>query len=798
MRNEKACVIMIGNSHIDPVWLWRDREGLQEVKATFSSVLDRMEEFEEFQFTGSSAAFYAWLQKYCPAVFAIISERVREGRWHLAGGWWVEPDMNIPGGESMVRQGLYGQRFFREAFGKTAETAYLVDSFGHSAGLAKIFRGQNLQGFVFMRPQPNEIQLPSPLFLWEDEEGSGVKALQIQGEYCAWTKRSIVDNLTQSLAAMGEHQITSMPVFYGVGNHGGGPTIENIKAIRELKKENPGLSMENGSLDAFFQEVQAQPLPVYRGELEGCFPGCYTADSEIKRLCRLSEELLAKAETLSALAVELGFTYPARELREAWQLLLFQQFHDTMAGTARKEARDDACDDMRRCLSIGREVIGGALQAVSAAVDTRGDGAPLLLVNTCDSPFEGVVDADIYWRSKHPLRLKNAEGEEIPYDFSTRDLVSPEARKHLVFRAIVPALGYAVYRMIPEAAQISMESMACEKHVLENRFIRIAFDDATGCPRRLFNKQSGRELLNGPASLAVYEDRRDTWGAKGEIGPCLGTYKLVDLAVIEEGNVRTSLRARLAFGKSEASLIWSLAKEDPFFMLDAQLDNHETFAMTSLRYPFGDLFSTVIAEGPYSEQERPYSLQGERHCQRYCDLLGDAGSLLIVNEVKYGYRVFDHFYEVLVSRSPIHAFGSGEVPQTGRDYAFSDQGPQRFSLQLWPHGHEMDRLGRVRAAQRFHRPVEVLCDIRHEGSETLRRFSFLSREGLEGVMIHLVKQGEEGGLVFRLQNMTGAQSAGSIVCGGKQYAVACGPHQLMTVRVSPQGECRATNLLELD
>lgn len=798
MQDKKASVIMIGNSHIDPVWLWREREGLQEIKATFSSVLDRMEEFEEFQFTGSSAAFYAWLQKYCPAVFAKIAERVREGRWHLAGGWWVEPDMNIPGGESMVRQGLYGQRFFKEAFGKMAETAYLVDSFGHSAGLAKIFRGQTLQGFVFMRPQPHEIGLPSPLFLWEDEDGSRVKALQIQGEYCAWTRRSIVDNLNKSLTAIQEHQITSMPVFYGVGNHGGGPTIENIKAIRELKKEHPELSMENGSLDAYFQQVSEQPLPIYQGELEGCFPGCYTVDSEIKRLCRLSEELLVKAETLSAMAMELGFVYPARELREAWQLLLFQQFHDTMAGTARKEARDDACDDMRRCLSIGREVIGGALQAASAAIDTRGDGAPLLLVNTCDAPFEGVVDADIYWRSKHPMRLKNAEGEEIPYDFSSRDIVSPDTRKHLVFRASVPAFGCAVYRMIPEAAQIPMESMACEKHVLENRFLRIEFDDATGCPRQLYNKQSGQELLNGPASLIVYEDRRDTWGAKGEIGPCLGTYKLMDMAVIEEGNIRTSLRARLAFGKSEASLIWSLAKDDPFFTLDAHLDNHETLSMTSLRFPFGNMFSTVIAEGPYSEQERPYSLQGERHCQRYCDLLGEDSSLLIVNEAKYGYRVFEQSYEILISRSPIHAFGSCEVPQKNHDYTFCDQGLQRFSLQLRPHGLDMDRLDRARSAQRFHRPVEVLCDSQHEGGETLRRFSFLSTEGLAGVMIHLVKQGEEEGLVFRLQNMTGIQNDGVIVCGRKQHPISCAPYQLMTVRISPQGECQTINLLELN
>ncbi len=798
MQERALSVIMIGNSHIDPVWLWRDREGLQEVKATFSSALLRMEEFPEFEFTGSSAALYAWLERHCPQIFARVAERVKEGRWHIAGGWWVEPDMNIPGGESMVRQGLYGQRYFWKAFGKMAETAYLVDSFGHGCGLPKILKGQRLNGYVFMRPQPWEMQLPAPLFSWQDEEGSKVTAFRIQGEYCAWTKTAILDNLQRSLQAAEEHCMTSIPVFYGVGNHGGGPTIENIKAIRELKEENPHLDIRNGSLEAFFQGVEEQSLPLFRGEMEGCFPGCFTADSEIKRLCRQTEELLCKAETLCALAASFGHDYPAQTLREAWQLYLFQQFHDTLAGTARREARDDACDDMRRCLSIGREVLGGALQAVSAAVDTRGDGFPLLLVNTCDAPYEGVMDVDIYWRAKHPMRLKDAGGTEIPYDFSSRDLVSPDSRKHLVFMASVPAMGYAVYRMLPENACIPMEKMSCGKNVLENRFVRIELSASTGCVERFLNKQTGQELLSGQAALTVYEDNRDTWGARGEIGPRLGEYALKEMAVLEAGNIRSSLLVRMALGSSEAVFVWSLGREDPFVTLDAKLNNHEKHVMTALRFPFTDLFSSIAAEGPYSEQARPYHAQGEKHCQRYCDLRGEKGSLLILNNAKYGYRVAEGAYEVLVSRSPIHAFGSGETKREGFDYAYCDQGEVTFSLRLWPHGGQMGRLQRVRAAQSFHRPVEVLFDNVHEGLLPLRQASFFAKEGLENVMLHLIKQGEDGGLIFRLQNMSDALGEGSLIYGGRRHPVAADAHQLLTAAITSAGDCFTSDLLEMN
>ena len=190
---------MIGNAHVDPVWLWHCEEGCHEVMASFRSALDRMNEDPDFIFTASSAAFYAWVEQISPAMFEEIRARVAEGRWELVGGWWVEPDCNIPHGESFCRQGLYGQRYFMEKFGKIARVGYNPDSFGHAGSLPQILRKSGLDYYVFMRPSRQEKGLPGSLFWWESDDGSRVLAYRIPYEY--GTKPEDIDIHVRRVAA---------------------------------------------------------------------------------------------------------------------------------------------------------------------------------------------------------------------------------------------------------------------------------------------------------------------------------------------------------------------------------------------------------------------------------------------------------------------------------------------------------------------------------------------------------------------------------------------------------------------
>ena len=188
MISKKKKLYMIGNAHIDPVWLWQWQDGFHETKATFRSALDRMNEYADFVFVSSSAAIYEWVEQSDPEMFAEIKQRVAEGRWKIVGGWWIEPDCNIPCGESFVRQGLYGQRYFKEKFGVTANVGYNVDSFGHNGMLPQILKKSGMPYYVFMRPSPHEKGLPGRLFWWESDDGSRVLTFRIALEYGTWGK----------------------------------------------------------------------------------------------------------------------------------------------------------------------------------------------------------------------------------------------------------------------------------------------------------------------------------------------------------------------------------------------------------------------------------------------------------------------------------------------------------------------------------------------------------------------------------------------------------------------------------
>ena len=214
----RSLLHMIGNAHIDPVWLWQWPEGYQEVLSTFRSALARLEEYPEFEFTHDSVCYLAWVEETDPDMFESIRRRVAEGRWHVIGGWWVEPDCNIPAGESYVRQALYGQGYLREKLGILATTGANVDSFGHNAALPQLLAKSGLDSYVFLRPQPHELMLPGPLFWWESRDGSRVLAYRIPNEYCTpgTDLAHHVDESVAQLTAEGEHM-----VFYGVGNHGG-------------------------------------------------------------------------------------------------------------------------------------------------------------------------------------------------------------------------------------------------------------------------------------------------------------------------------------------------------------------------------------------------------------------------------------------------------------------------------------------------------------------------------------------------------------------------------------------------
>ena len=298
---------LIGNAHIDPVWLWQWPEGFEEIRATFRAAVDLMDEDPEMTFTADSAAYYAWIEEIDPALFERIRARVADGRWELAGAMWVEPDCNIPSGESFVRHLLVSQSFFQTRFGRRARVGVNVDPFGHTIGLPQLLRRAGLEAYVFMRPGPHEQPLPAPMFRWRGPDGTELPTLRIPHEYCS-PREDLTYHLDKVVAQL-PPDWREFVAFYGVGNHGGGPTRANLASIRRLARAGQGPKLAFDTLEPFVDSVvlpAAGSLPVWDDDLQHHAVGCYSAHSGIKRWNRRAENLLYAGEAWATLGASGG------------------------------------------------------------------------------------------------------------------------------------------------------------------------------------------------------------------------------------------------------------------------------------------------------------------------------------------------------------------------------------------------------------------------------------------------------------------------------------------------------------
>ncbi|MDR2816309.1 MAG: twin-arginine translocation signal domain-containing protein [Proteiniphilum sp.] len=364
---KKYTMYMIGHGHIDPVWLWPWTEGVSVVLSTFRSALDRIKETRGVVFTSSSAQFYQWVADNNPGMLQEIRQRVKEGLWNVVGGWWVEPDMNIPSGEAMVRQGLYGQRTLEKLVGQRATVAFNADSFGHPGTLPQIIKKQGMENYVFMRPQKHEKTLPSNLFWWEGPDGSRVLTYRIPESYNYGGDEDGMRNWVQKFTEYAkEHPVSMMMVFYGHGDHGGGPTKANIKGITQIQKEKDAPNVIFGNVDYYFKEVRALPelaLPTVKDDLQHHAVGCYSAESEIKKNNRLSEAALVVAEKITAVGSMIwGAAYPKEDFTKAWKQVLFLQFHDSLAGSSLMAHSKDAREGYNYALNIAHTAAAIAAQ----------------------------------------------------------------------------------------------------------------------------------------------------------------------------------------------------------------------------------------------------------------------------------------------------------------------------------------------------------------------------------------------------------------------------------------------------
>jgi alpha-mannosidase len=801
---------MIGNAHIDPVWLWQWQEGFHEVKATFRSALDRMKEYEDFSFVSSSALFYEWIEKSDPEMFEEIRDRVKEGRWLLLGGWWIEPDCNLPGGESFVRQGLYGQRYFKEKFGITSRIGYNVDSFGHNAVLPQILKKTGMDYYIFMRPMPHEMGLPSRLFWWESDDGSRVLAFRLPYEYCTWGK-GLENHVKRCVDELKSPQISTL-CFYGVGNHGGGPTRENLDSIRRMNRDPNFPQLSNEPPEEWFDQAAGDGLfiPVVHDELQHHASGCYSAHSGIKYWNRRAENILATAEKISAVAWwTTGQPYPL-DLEQAWKNVLFNQFHDILAGTSLEEAYDDARDLYGESVSIANRGLNYAVQSLAWKIKIEAEEGmtPLIVFNP--NAWQSKVKVELeYGLLKEGDVLMDESGNILPLQV-VKSSAAAKGRSRLVFVGELPPLGYRTYRIIQRPGQIPSGeggSLSAGEYFLENDRFRLEFNPETGDIKSLCDKEVQVEVLAGPGALpVVLEDDSDTWAHNVfRFNRQAGRMTAQRLKLVENGQVRATIRVTSVYGASRLVQDFSMYRDLDVIEVKAKVWWHEQFKALKLRFPINVSHLSATGEIPYGHIER-FANGEEEPGQSWIDLSGmsrDNGEpygFSLLNDGKYSFDVDLRDLGLTVLRSPIYAHHMPVEPDPDEDYMFIDQGLQKFRYTIYPHAGSWEKAGTVRKAVELNQPPVVLIGTYHPDGTLPQSASFMSIDKPNILPAVMKKAEDNDDLILRFVEVHG-ESARALIClpfWNRAFEADFSPCEIKTFRL-PQDrdeEVVETNLLE--
>ncbi len=827
---------MIGNAHLDPVWLWPWQEGYQEARATFWSAIHRMEEYPDFVFTCDQVVLLAWVEESDPELFARIQERVAEGRWQMVGGWWVEPDCNMPSGESFVRQGLYGQRYLAEKFGVTATVGMNVDPFGHNAMLPQILRGQGMDSYVFLRPGPHESELDATAFWWESPDGSRVLAYRIPYEYCS--PRDQVDGQVDKSLGQVDRSLGDHMVFYGVGNHGGGPTRANIDSILRYDRMGSFGRLSMSSPRRYFDELAARlgpermaQLPVWREDLQHHAAGCYSAHSGIKKWQRRAQAKLLSAERWAAVgALWQHLDLPRADLERAWHQVLFNQFHDVLPGSAIEPAYDDARDQLGEAVAISQRIITRVQNVIASQLEIPlAEGTqPVVVFNPHPWPVTTAVELQ-YGVQPTGVHVVDGDGRQTPSQrVQSVATTSDKGRAAQVFQAEVPAFGYRLYRLRGGAAPAGLgwsneppSELHASETVLENAVLRVEVDPDTGWLTSLLDKRTGLDVLAGAGGhhTQVCADPTDTWGHRvvsyAWPGDDMTTTRI---RLRESGPMRARLRIEREWGRS--SLVEELILEHGSDQLEVRvtLDWREEAHLLKLRIPTALDDPTATYEVPFGAIERPVD-GAEEPAQSWVDLTGTVpgpdgprrAGIALVTDAKHAYDASPADDDggpsigVTAVRSPVYSWHDPRLLDDEGIYSYQDQGIQTFRYLLVPHAGDWRESQLTRRSALLGSPVRAMLESFHAGPLP----DALSLAGDDGgqVMVTAIKGTEDDGdggpdLLVRAVETTGRPARGSLRLPvlGRSITVDFGPSQIRSFRVprDPDRPVVEVDLIEWD
>ncbi|HTP80640.1 MAG TPA: glycoside hydrolase family 38 C-terminal domain-containing protein [Bacteroidota bacterium] len=756
------------NAHIDAAWLWRYLESIEVCKNTFSSVVSMMSARKDFTFTQSAAQYYAWMEELYPDVFKGIRQRVDEGRWEVVGGMWIEPDCNLPSGESWDRHLLYSKRYFKSELGQDVKLGWNPDSFGYNGNMPMFYRNAGIDAFITQKIGWNDTDVfPYRVFWWESKDGSRILTY-FPYDYVEEIKNPyrLVDWLRQFEANTG---FTKMMVLFGVGDHGGGPSMEMMERIDRLRTLDIFPNVEYGTAGHYLDWIKQQDLskiPTWTDELYLEYhQGTFTTQAKMKERNRKSEVLLTNAEKFSAIATMFGRTYAQDKLEEAWHDVLFNQFHDILPGSGIRENYIDANEKYDRVQKIGEREVSTSLNQIVRQVNTSAvrKGTPIVVFNALSWERTDVVQVAIP-ADGASYAVFDSRGKEIPSQIVPKD----DYNRELLFIAErVPSVGFETFEMRRQPASNAPTALTASRTAIENSALRVTVDADSGWISGIRDKINNREVLTGMANklqlLADYPSAWDAWnvGLTGVEYPS----RLRKVECIEQGPVRAVIRVTRdylkpgtkrefptedfpsSFFTQDIILYNGLDRVD--FRTDVDWWEDKTFLKVAFPVDVQDTVATF--EIPYGTIERSTQLRTtweraktEVPVQRWADLSANGYGVSLLNRSKYGYDVKGNTLRLSLLRSP-------KWPDPT-----ADRGKHSIEYELVPHSGTWREANIVRRGYEYNNPLIAVMTDPHRGALPAG-WSFVQLQP-DGLTLTTIKKAEDSNAwIFQWCDETGME-----------------------------------------
>ena len=757
----------IGNSHIDMAWLWPWTETVEVTRNTFTSALHLMQEFPDFSFSHSSVQTYAWMEDKYPALFEEIRRRVKEGRWEFVGGMWVEPDLNLPDGESLVRQLLVGKRYVKEKFGPDVRVGWNPDSFGYNWQLPQIYKKSGIDYFVTQKLSWNDTNKPPhKLFWWESPDGSRVLSYLPHDYVNSMEPIRMARDLAAYAPATAAPRLMHL---YGVGDHGGGPTRRMLEMARKWQAADalfPQIKFD--SAGNFFRTLESavdlSKIPVWKSELYFEYHrGVYTTQAKTKWRHRRNEELLLNAEKFDSLASLYGVPYTQEEFQSAWRKLLFNQFHDILPGSGIAVVYRDAARDHAEVRRAASAILDQSLRAIASRIDTRGPGVPVVVFNPLSWTRTDVVEAEVELPSvAGQIAVRDLAGRNVPAEVLRIDAGARTAHVRFV-AADVPSLGYKIFRVVtaPAPATPQPPHKSAAKFSIENEFLRVAVDPRTGCITSILEKRLKREALAPGACgnlLQAFRDKPKDWDA-WNIDSNFEDEKwdLTEAAVVHPAkasepvpSMRSTIRVERKFRNSSFVQEISLTRGISRVEIWMQADWHEDHTLLKVAFPLAVSADRATFEIPYGSIERPTTrntsiekAQFEVPALRWADLSDASFGVSLLNDSKYGYDAKGNVLRLTLLRSP-------KWPDPD-----ADRGRHEFSYAIYPHAGSWKDAAVMRRGYEFNYKLLAVQARSHPGSLPPRH-SFLEFSADNVLLTALKRAEDDDALIARFFEWKGA------------------------------------------